>query len=218
VPKQTFLNLPDAKRNAILEVAIAEFSEHDYQNASISRIVAQLGIAKGSFYQYFEDKRDLYLYLISLAVQEEIRFTQSSQPFDPSLGFFEYLQSVLEAGVRFSLSYPQHTQIIYRAMYGATPFSDQAVQRMRDASMDYIRQILSQGISAGEIKPNIDLDLIAGILNVILHDFGKLLIAKPEHVPQELMMGNHSQLDMSVLRDKFIKLIEFLRFGLSSRS
>ena len=65
MPKQTFFNLPDDKRQRILDVVIDEFADNDYANVSISRIVARAGIAKGSFYQYFEDKEDLSGYLVS---------------------------------------------------------------------------------------------------------------------------------------------------------
>ena len=67
MPKQTFFNLAESKRDAFLELAIDEFAKNDYKNASISRIVEKAGIAKGSFYQYFENKADLYLYLIQLS-------------------------------------------------------------------------------------------------------------------------------------------------------
>jgi TetR/AcrR family transcriptional regulator len=64
MPKPTFFNLTDDKRQRLIDLAIEEFAENDYDLASISKIVAQAGIAKGSFYQYFEDKKDLYQYLL----------------------------------------------------------------------------------------------------------------------------------------------------------
>ena len=51
MPRDTFLNLPDAKRKAITEAAVDEFAAYPYEQASINRIVANSGIAKGSFYQ-----------------------------------------------------------------------------------------------------------------------------------------------------------------------
>jgi AcrR family transcriptional regulator len=64
MPKDTFFNLPADKRALIRDVAISEFARYSYDAASINRMVAEAGIAKGSFYQYFEDKRDLFLYLM----------------------------------------------------------------------------------------------------------------------------------------------------------
>ena len=64
MPTQTFHNLPPDKREKIVELALEEFSERPYAQASLSRIVARAGIAKGSIYQYFTDKFDLYRWLI----------------------------------------------------------------------------------------------------------------------------------------------------------
>ena len=61
MPSQTFYNLPAKKRDRIIEVALAEFAYKDYNSASISHIVRQTGIAQGSLYQYFSNKKELYL-------------------------------------------------------------------------------------------------------------------------------------------------------------
>jgi len=68
MPKQTFFNLPGEKQKRILNVAVKEFSEQGYKGANISRMVLEAGIAKGSFYQYFEDKDDLYLYIVTTMI------------------------------------------------------------------------------------------------------------------------------------------------------
>ncbi|MBK7453960.1 MAG: TetR/AcrR family transcriptional regulator [Anaerolineales bacterium] len=60
MPKQTFLNLPEEKRNFIINAAADEFAEYGFEAASINRIVANSKISKGSFYQYFEDKADVF--------------------------------------------------------------------------------------------------------------------------------------------------------------
>ena len=64
MPKQTFFNLPASKRNILLEAAKKEFTRAPLFEASIANIVRAAGIPRGSFYQYFEDKEDLYLYLL----------------------------------------------------------------------------------------------------------------------------------------------------------
>jgi len=65
LPKQTFFNLPDHKRERVIRFAVSEFAQHGYKQASISRIVAAADIAKGSFYQYFEDKDDLFIHIVA---------------------------------------------------------------------------------------------------------------------------------------------------------
>lgn len=63
MPQKTFLNLSEKRRKEILNVGFEEFALNDYESASLSRIISKLGLAKGSFYRYFENKLDLYTYL-----------------------------------------------------------------------------------------------------------------------------------------------------------
>lgn len=64
MPKQTFFNLPQEKRDVLIEAARKEFSRVPLYEASIANIVKEAEISRGSFYQYFEDKDDLYFYLL----------------------------------------------------------------------------------------------------------------------------------------------------------
>ena len=64
MPKQTFYNLAEEKQQKLLTAAQQEFSASPLAEASIANIVKAAGVPRGSFYQYFEDKEDLYLYLL----------------------------------------------------------------------------------------------------------------------------------------------------------
>ena len=74
MPKETFQNLPEGKRQLIEKEAIHEFAVFGYDKASINRIVEQCQIAKGSFYQYFDDKKDLFLHLIARVNEKKLEY------------------------------------------------------------------------------------------------------------------------------------------------
>ena len=59
MPKATFLQLPDEKKNKIIKAAKKEFERVPFEQTSIKNIVEDAEIARGSFYQYFESKEDL---------------------------------------------------------------------------------------------------------------------------------------------------------------
>ena len=61
---ETFLRLPEEKRNRFLEAAWEEFSRVRYTDVSINKIILKARIPRGSFYQYFRDKEDLFGYLL----------------------------------------------------------------------------------------------------------------------------------------------------------
>lgn len=64
MPTSTFFRLPEEKRQRLLEAAQAEFTQTAFSDASINKIIQNAHIPRGSFYQYFEDKADLFHYLM----------------------------------------------------------------------------------------------------------------------------------------------------------
>lgn len=58
--KKTFENLEKEKKEKIYERLKEFFEEEDLKNINVSGIVKKLNIARGSFYQYFEDLEDSY--------------------------------------------------------------------------------------------------------------------------------------------------------------
>ena len=64
MPTTTFFNLPPPKREKLFQAAIAEFARRPYGEVSINRIIQAAEIPRGSFYQYFSDKTDLFRYVL----------------------------------------------------------------------------------------------------------------------------------------------------------
>lgn len=62
MPTETFFNLPEEKQQRILKAAAHEFSRVGLNEASIAKVIKEAEISRGSFYQYFLDKEDLYYY------------------------------------------------------------------------------------------------------------------------------------------------------------
>lgn len=77
MPKETFLNLPQEKRAKIFREAIKEFGLHGYEKGNIGKIALESGIAKGSLYQYFQDKKGLYLYCVKESYSISMQYTSS---------------------------------------------------------------------------------------------------------------------------------------------
>ena len=65
MPTNTFFNLPAEKKHKILKAANKEFARVPLEQASIKNIVEDAEIARGSFYQYFENKQDLFEYIMT---------------------------------------------------------------------------------------------------------------------------------------------------------
>ncbi len=64
MPSQTFHNLSEEKKRKLINAAMKEFSTATLEKASINKIVVAAQIPRGSFYMYFDDKYDLFDYII----------------------------------------------------------------------------------------------------------------------------------------------------------
>ncbi|WP_070000440.1 TetR/AcrR family transcriptional regulator [Cellulosilyticum sp. I15G10I2] len=63
-----FLNLNYEKQGAILKAAIKEFAIQGYDRASTDTIAHNAGISKGSLFNYFNNKLNLYAYVLDYAI------------------------------------------------------------------------------------------------------------------------------------------------------
>jgi TetR/AcrR family transcriptional regulator len=213
MPKSTFFNLPDDKRDLILEVAIDEFAGKEYESASISQIVARAGIAKGSFYQYFEDKRDLYFYLVELAAEEKRQFLAAHPPPDPEMNLFDYLRWLLRVGMTFELSRPKLGWVAFRAIYVERPFGDDVLDHIQRGALDYYRSLLEIGVAQGSVDPEIDMDMAVFIVSRLFAEYGRHLIERSQLSLADLDKGSAAYRDLDVT-DMEEHLLAFLERGL----
>ena len=103
MPRQTFLNLPEAKRARLMDALKAEFAARPYARASVDRVVAAAGVSKGSFYQYFENKDDAYAHLVRELMSARVGLTGAPAPDAP---FEEVLAAIVRGNHDFHLRDP----------------------------------------------------------------------------------------------------------------
>ncbi len=164
MPKQTFYNLPPEKRKTIVSAAIEEFAEYGLENASTNRIVANSGISKGSFYQYFEDKQDVFLYLLSLLEQEKLDYFKDKHPPSMNMDTFQYFRWMIKTGMEFNSSHPLLTQAISRVMFGEGLYFGNTFADVRERTSQGLRAMIEQAIVRGEVDPSVDVDLAVMIM------------------------------------------------------
>lgn len=70
MPTERFYHLPAAKKKTIRDAAVGEFTRVPFEKASINKIIQSAGISRGSFYTYFEDKRDVLGYIFEDAAEK----------------------------------------------------------------------------------------------------------------------------------------------------
>jgi AcrR family transcriptional regulator len=181
MPTTTFYRLPEERRALLVREAILEFAERSYAEASLSQIARRTGIAKGSFYQYFDDKLDLYRYLVT---EEAPRLKQAflAEKAPAEQGFWEQLETLVERGMAFLVEHPRLARLTAAA---ADPGATQDVRGLHkaicEAGIAELRAVLSRGIAEGAIAASVDLEVATrlvsnvigpGLTDVVLAELG----------------------------------------------
>lgn len=206
MPKETFHNLPDEKQQQLISIAAEEFASNAYKAASISNIVRKAGIAKGSFYQYFENKKDLYRYLIELGTEKKIKLAGELPALAPSVDLFGYMRWQFLSAVSYEIRYPLLAKITYRAFVEEVPFPEMTEELMRRGTTQLFKQLISQGILHGEVGLWVDPDVAAFLMEVVFYQFGKYFIKRlnldqAAEINQEILENEKAQQLLSNLMD-----------------
>ncbi|MBN9161038.1 MAG: TetR family transcriptional regulator [Myxococcales bacterium 68-20] len=179
MPKPTFFRLPDERRDRLVEEAILEFAERTYAEASLSQIAQRSRIPKGSFYQYFEDKLDLYRWLLTDEVPRRKRAFVGDVGRDRD--FWTRLEDTIERGMAFLVEHPRLARLSAAA---ADPTAIIEVRGLHkaicEAGIEELRSLLEQGVASGAFEaPDLDVAtrLVAtiigpGLTDVVLRELG----------------------------------------------
>ncbi len=115
MPLFTFLKLPEDLKEEIRLIALKEFSGNFYEGASLTRVIKELGISKGSFYRYFRNKLDLYAYLVDHATN--LRTEVIEKQIGAQADFFEMIVTNLCLRLQFDLDYPLYGRFLNNIMH-----------------------------------------------------------------------------------------------------
>ena len=214
MPKPTFENLPEAKRDEIHRVALDEFARFPFAKASISKIVNRLGIAKGSIYQYFDNKLDLAKWLMIEAGRQKARFID--MPMSPEPGqFFEWLEGALGGGMRFAAHHPKITRVAQRMMRGHDPELSGFAARARRVGLEMMSGYIKEAQLHREIRDDADPEIVAVMVAAVQNSALELLAAKAGEASVEALFEHEG---LSKFTDEELnaltgELVRFFRRG-----
>lgn len=175
MPNQSFFNLSEDKRNLITSVALEEFSTANYDTASINQICRKSDIAKGSLYQYFTDKLDLYAYVMTLAIEAKITFFSAILDQFKTLTLMEQIHLLFMKGIEFAKDYPQYAALGEQFSKENNEAAKSAVIKEGEKQSESLFiQMIEHVKSKGEIDSDVDtfaLSMMLQSLNKAVNEY-----------------------------------------------
>lgn len=216
MPKDTFFHLPQEKRHLIENIAIEEFAENSLHSASVNAIVSNAGIAKGSFYQYFENLEDLYKHVLNLIKNCKLELISTLPLPANNLDTFRYLQRLLQIELAFELKYPRLSKVERRHNFENQVTSSIDPETGQRLSGDgRFHAFLSQGVLHDDIATWVDTDMAAYVLEIVARWLSPYLLERMEQDS-----GKPVKVDLDVshdpqLQDLLQNLMDLLMAGLA---
>ena len=210
MPKQTFFNLKEEKRQKIVNSSIKEFSLRGFHGARLNNIVEEAGIAKGSFYQYFEDLEDVYIHLMSTIAQQKIEAIRKELEKHETDDIFTKLALAQKAGFHFIDSYKEDVLAMMNHPLPSFVYTSSEFKLIKETTEEaFFGPLIKEAIAKGEIIDNEDL-----VYSVLSHS-GSM-------IRQYLIHKTHSHdyvkiySDEEAYNDAVTLIINFIKKGLKA--
>lgn len=164
----------EERREQVLDVAKGVFARKGFHRASIADIIQKAGIARGTFYLYFKNKRHIFTSLLESLLKELDRRIETIRLEEGHPPPFEQLRANLTRVITFALEEPELIQILFHHAIGLDKEVDQALHRFYEKVVDRIEWALKLGIEMGLVRPCPTRLVAYGILGGMKEVMGQL--------------------------------------------
>ena len=168
----------EAKRARIVDAALRHFASQGYHDARIEDLSAQLGVAKGSIFQYFGSKAGLFLEAYKKAVRSFPAYLDCPSQIRDK-GFFEILHYWLLSTERMLRDDWIPYRVALLGNYGVDLALKREINRFLLSEDPYgSTSFVRLGIARGEVRSDIDPALIVSILDWTMERFQDALLTE----------------------------------------
>lgn len=147
----------EATRARLLTAAAAEFARAGFERANVDAISLGAGYAKGTIYNYFPSKEDLFL----AVVQEASRQAAATAPAPRDSSAWERLSAALSGFCSWASQQDSLARVLVRECLMGTPGLYPRVIGAEWPLTSELETIILDGIRNGELRDDVPADLLA---------------------------------------------------------
>ena len=166
-----FNNLKPEKQKQIINAAIKEFVRNGFEKVSTNEIVKRANISKGSLFNYFNSKKDLYLYLIEYSSKAIVNLNEEIDLSETDL--FKRIERVALQKFYVQQKYPQAFEFL------ASTKQEESVE-VKDIIKQRLNPIYNQAINKlykdidySKFREGVDIEKAIEILNWTMFGVGE---------------------------------------------
>lgn len=158
----------EAKRELIFKAAVEVFSTRGYHNTTMSEIATAAGIGKGTIYEYFSSKLQLFQQMMEKGIQTYYASFDAEELQRKPVQ--ERLRLIMEGHINFC----RQQSRLPKLFFWETGIQDEEVKewmlQMRKEKEAHLQELLTEGIKSGELRdhnPYIMAFMVSGIIGSV---------------------------------------------------
>ncbi|HWT76079.1 MAG TPA: TetR/AcrR family transcriptional regulator [Mobilitalea sp.] len=137
---------------------IHEFLKHGFEKGNVGDIAKSAGVAKGSMYQYFENKKELFLYSVKWSIELLMKKSEKYITLqDKQMDIFTYLYQNAKASwlqMKEERDIVIFMQDVFLGKYHN--ITDESMAYINSFSDEYLLNLIKDGKNNGSIRMDID--------------------------------------------------------------
>jgi len=153
--------VPEKRKEFILEIAKDLFSKNGYYETQIHDIVTKAGISRGTIYQYFKNKDDVYMTLLENFYNtwlNEMKLSLQDEDLK-TINAVDYFKKRIKRTLTFFANDHKMSNIVLRITPGLGKGFGAIVNRLDKKIKAIIAEDIKLGLKSGNIKEDIDIEL-----------------------------------------------------------
>lgn len=159
---------PDSK-DAILDAAQDLIAQHGYAGFSIRDLSRESGLAKGTIYHHFQDKREIYRYVMERDFSELVgRLDEAVAMTDDPVA---WLRCFVRAYLRQANERRTHIRALLRELGAMEGEMRQMALKIREGVAGPVAAVIQRGMAQGrfrDVPPQVAVMALIGALNTYI--------------------------------------------------
>lgn len=190
-----FFSLPKEKQQAIINAGYHVFSRNTYKNSPMSEIAEAAGISKSLLFHYFQNKKELYLFLWNKCAETTIEFLTEYGCYGQK-SLFESMEQGMRAKMEIMRLYPDMGLFTINAFYEKDPNINKAIQESYHRYFNLKADAARLNMDSEQFIPGLDVQMM----------YREMYWASEGYLWEAVQSGN---VDTERLEKDFEKLLSF---------
>ncbi|MGM0847064.1 MAG: TetR/AcrR family transcriptional regulator [Bacillota bacterium] len=174
---EKFFSLDQEKQDRILNAALKEFALKGYKNASTNEIVKEANISKGLLFHYFNNKKDLYLFLYDHFVQILIEKMKKEVDWSVKDIFDRHLE-MSSVKIKMFHQYPSVFEFFKNIFLEEDPVIYHELEQRKNEFLNKNYKEMMEDIDTTKFREGVDVEKAKNIITWSLEGFSNRMQAQ----------------------------------------